>query len=68
MIDPEFGSTAADETSWFQAFEPGKGTKPLKLAPIPVLMALHAEPVGLAETLTVVALVAEPELPVAVSV
>jgi hypothetical protein len=38
----ELGSTAAVEIFWFQALLAGKGRKPLRLAPVPTLMPLHA--------------------------
>lgn len=49
MLDPmklmmafEFGSTAALEMSVFHALPAGKGRKPFRLAPWPVLIPLHA--------------------------
>src|SRR5690349_10471796 len=38
----EFESTGAAETSLFQRLSAGNGTKPLRLAPWPVLIAPHA--------------------------
>src|SRR6185369_6960972 len=43
MIAEEFGSTALAERSLFQALSAGKGSTPLRLAPAPTDMALHAE-------------------------
>jgi hypothetical protein len=68
MIEAEFGSTAADEMSVFHAFEAGNGTKPLKLAPIPRLMLLHADAETPPVTVTEAVAVVEPALFVAVSV
>ncbi len=42
MMAPEFASTGELEMSWFQRLSLAKGRNPLRLAPCPVLMALHA--------------------------
>ena len=42
MIALEFESTGDPETSWFQRLSLPKGRNPLRLAPCPVLIALHA--------------------------
>ena len=66
MMDDEFGSTGALETSVFQAFVLVNGTKPLKLPPMPRLMPLQAEVV--VDKLTVAVALADPALLVADSV
>jgi hypothetical protein len=53
-----FGSTAADAIFVFQAAVDGNGINPLRLAPSPVLMPLHAD----APVDTVTVIVAEPDL------
>ena len=42
MMASEFASTGAPEISVFQRLSLAKGRNPLRLAPCPVLMALHA--------------------------
>ena len=42
MMALEFASTGEPEISLFQRLSVAKGTKPLRLAPCPVPMALHA--------------------------
>src|SRR4051812_28768911 len=42
MIALEFESTGEPEISWFHRLSPPKGRNPLRLAPCPVLIALHA--------------------------
>jgi hypothetical protein len=67
MIEDEFGSTGADETSTFQAFVAGNGTEPLKLPPMPTVIPLQAE-AAVPVTVTVTVAVTDPALFVAVSV
>src|SRR5690348_13059206 len=43
MMADELGSTALAEMSLFHALSAGKGSTPLRLAPAPTDIALHAE-------------------------